>query len=35
MSKLFLVGGTGGLGSEIAEGLVKAQGFEEKIAVVK
>jgi uncharacterized protein YbjT (DUF2867 family) len=35
MSKLFFVGGTGGLGSEIAEGLVKAEGFEEKIALVR
>jgi uncharacterized protein YbjT (DUF2867 family) len=35
MSKLALVGGTGGLGVEIAKGLVTATGFVEKIALVR
>jgi uncharacterized protein YbjT (DUF2867 family) len=34
MSKLFLVGGTGGLGIEIAKGLIKAD-FDERIALVQ
>jgi len=32
---LFLVGGTGGLGSEIAKGLVTAEGFDSRKALVR
>ena len=32
---LILVGGTGGLGTEIAKGLVTAEGFDHKIALVR
>jgi uncharacterized protein YbjT (DUF2867 family) len=35
MSKLILVGGTGGLGTEVAKGLITAEGFEEKVALVR
>jgi uncharacterized protein YbjT (DUF2867 family) len=35
MSKLVLVGGTGGLGAEMAKGLLTASGFEGKIALVR
>jgi uncharacterized protein YbjT (DUF2867 family) len=32
---LFLVGGTGGLGTEVAKGLVTAEGFDHKVALVR
>jgi uncharacterized protein YbjT (DUF2867 family) len=32
---LILVGGTGGLGTEIAKGLVTAEGFDQKVALVQ
>jgi uncharacterized protein YbjT (DUF2867 family) len=35
MSKLILVGGTGGLGTEVAKGLITASGFEDKVALVR
>jgi uncharacterized protein YbjT (DUF2867 family) len=35
MSNLFFVGATGGLGMEVAPGLVTATGFDDKIALVR
>jgi uncharacterized protein YbjT (DUF2867 family) len=35
MSKLIFVGGTGGLGIEVAKGLVTASGFEDKVALIR
>ena len=32
---LFLVGGTGGLGAEIANGLVTSEGFDKRVALVR
>ena len=32
---LFLVGGTGGLGAEVAQGLVTSEGFEKRVALVR
>uniref|UniRef100_A0A7S2Y4Y8 NmrA-like domain-containing protein n=1 Tax=Entomoneis paludosa TaxID=265537 RepID=A0A7S2Y4Y8_9STRA len=34
-NSLFLIGGTGGLGTEVAKGLVTATGFESKKAIVR
>jgi uncharacterized protein YbjT (DUF2867 family) len=35
MKVLYFVGGTGGLGQELAKGLVTAEGFDDKIALVR
>ncbi|GAX22307.1 hypothetical protein FisN_3Hu487 [Fistulifera solaris] len=35
MKVLYFVGGTGGLGQELAKGLVTSEGFDEKVALVR
>jgi NAD(P)-dependent dehydrogenase (short-subunit alcohol dehydrogenase family) len=32
---LVLVGGTGGLGAEVAQGLVTSEGFDKRVALVR